>query len=136
VWTGAGADSQEFTCTYVPTTENDANDANPMSPISVTLNEVQHTHYTSPVIAAQIIGTWQQLVDNGITLGDTGAPAALDPDDHPLHNSDTDREEEQEKEKEKTWSVLKHVGAVLGDGGNTASELDKDIKVLGLIDSI
>jgi hypothetical protein len=56
----------------------------------------------------------------------------LDPDDSPLHLSSIQQQEEGEKEKEKTWSGLVQDGAVLGDGGVTASEVDMKLKLWGL----
>jgi hypothetical protein len=101
-----------------------------MSPVSVTL---EHTnHLLPPIIQPQAIGSWDDLVRNGITLGDTGAPAALDPDDHPVAIHDQVQAVEAEGGKEKTWSGLVEVGAVLGEGGLTASEVDMNVKLWGL----
>ena len=127
------ADVQDFTCTYVPTTEHEAtvNDANPMSPVSVTLHE--HTnHSLPPIVQTQAIGTWDDLVRNGITLGDTGAPAALDPDDHPVPTDGHAQAGAAGGEREKTWSGLVEAGAVLGEGGSTASGADMKVKLWGL----
>jgi hypothetical protein len=99
-----------------------------MSPVSVTLHE--HTnHLLPPIVQPQAIGSWADLVQNGITLGDTGAPAALDPDDHPVPIHGQAQSAEPEKEREKTWSGLVEVGAVLGEGGLTASEVGVGMKV-------
>ena len=126
---------QDFTCTYTPSTytpltENEANDANPMSPVSVILEH--SNHLLPPIIQPQAIGTWDDLVRNGITLGDTGAPAALDPDDHPIPAHGQAQAVEVGKAREKTWSGLVEVGAVLGEGGFTASEVDMKVKLWGM----
>jgi hypothetical protein len=74
------------------------------------------------------VGTWDELVQNEITLGDTGAPAALDPDDTPreipVHGLG-------EKKKE-TWSELVFLGAVLGDDGTNELDMDKKVKLWGM----
>jgi hypothetical protein len=102
-----------------------------MSPVSVTLHE--HTdHLLPPIVQSQAIGSWDDLVRNGITLGDTGAPAALSPDNNPIPIHGQVQSAEPEKEREKTWSVLVEVGAVLGEGGLTASEVDMKVKLWGL----
>ena len=127
------ADVQDFTCTYVPTTENEATvtDANPMSPVSVTLHE-RTNHSLPPIVQTQAIGTWDDLVRNGITLGDTGAPAALDPDDRLVPTHGHAQAGAAGEEREKTWSGLVEAGAVLGEGGLTASEVDMKVKLWGL----
>jgi hypothetical protein len=127
-----------FTCTYVPISENDANDANPISPVSVVLNDLPHNRAAGPMVLNHTIGSWDKLVEKGVTLGDTGAPAALDPDDHPHPNTVQGQGaiQGEEGEKEKTWSGLVEVGAVLGDGGNTASEVDIKVQLWGLTLSI
>jgi hypothetical protein len=101
-----------------------------MSPVSVTLEHANHS--LPPIIQPQAIGSWDDLVRNGITLGDTGAPAALDPDDNPVPIHGQVQSAEPEKEREKTWSGLVEVGAVLGEGGLTASEVDMKVKLWGL----
>jgi hypothetical protein len=102
-----------------------------MSPVSVTLHEPTH-HSLPPIIQPQAIGTWEDLVPNGITLGDTGAPAALDPEDHPVPVQGQAQAAEAGKEREKTWSVLVKEEAVLGEGGLTASEVVMKVKSWGL----
>jgi hypothetical protein len=101
-----------------------------MSPVSVTLEPTNHSH--PPIVQPQVIGSWDDLVRNGITLGDTGAPAALDPDDNPVPIHGQVQSAESEKEREKTWSGLVEVGAVLGEGGLTAAEVDMKVKLWGL----
>jgi hypothetical protein len=101
-----------------------------MSPVSVTLHEPTNQSLP-PIIRPQAIGTWEDLVRNGITLGDTGAPAALDPEDHPVPVHQSAQLSKAEKEREKTWSGLVEGGAVLGEGGLIASD-DMKVKLWGL----
>lgn len=54
----------------------------------------------------------------------------MDPDDHPfLVDSQDQAKEGREQERKETWSRLVKVGAVLGEGGGNASELNVDMKV-------
>jgi hypothetical protein len=86
-----------------------------VSPISVTLHQAHSHPHAHAHIQPKLVGTWEELVQNEITLGDTGAPAALDPDDE-----NTPREvpaQGEGEEKKETWSRLVDVGAVLGNDG-------------------
>ena len=103
-----------------------------MSPITVTLNQdPTHSHARpQPRAQTQLVGTWDELVRNEITLGDTGAPAALDPDDTPA--AIREGGQGQGEEKKETWSALVEVGAVLGDDGTNELDMDKKVKLWGL----
>jgi len=103
-----------------------------MSPISVTLDQTRSHAQLPPQPPA--VGTWDELVRNEITLGDTGAPAALDPDDPaiPSHAEGQGYGQAENEEKKETWSALVEVGAVLGDDGTDVLDMDKKVKLWGL----
>lgn len=102
-----------------------------MSPISVTLNQTHPPPQPQP--QTELVGTWDEFVRNKITLGDTGAPAALDPDDIPPVVSGQRQEARKEREgKNETWSALVEIGAVLGDDGTNELDMDKKVKLWGL----
>jgi hypothetical protein len=103
-----------------------------MSPISVTLHQSKshaHTQAESQP-QAKLVGTWDELVQNEITLGDTGAPAALDPDDTPREV--LAQGQGRGEEKKETWSELVVLGAVLGDDGTNELDMDKKVKLWGM----
>lgn len=102
-------------CVHHADTEGDGQCA--MTPVSVTLDQA------TPALAesSSLITSWDDLVRNGVGLGDgLGAPAAIEPDEV-IYN-----ENEKEEEKAKTWGELVQVQAVLGEDGS--EELDMQRK--------
>jgi hypothetical protein len=120
------ADDQKFTFTHVP---NDDNNDGQMSPILITLENAPATLTSQK--QGEPLSTWDDLVRHEIILGDTGAPAALDPDDV----QDPPRVEIQEQVKGKTWSELVSIGAVLGDDGTNELDMDKKVMLWCLMSS-
>jgi len=74
------------------------------------------------------------MVRNEITLGDTGAPAALDPGDPAIqeHAQGQGHGQAEGEEKKETWSELVEIGAVLGDDGTDVLDMEKKVRLWGL----
>jgi hypothetical protein len=130
-------DSQALVVLQIPKDGAASQGHNALSPINVTLDQkpisTSNLHRPHPLQPQDVpAATWDDLVHRGTTLGDVGAPAALDPDDtsHIMAvvgqgDGQEHIQEQEEGENVKKWDDLVQFQAVLGEGGTSASEMEK-----------